>query len=283
MAVQSFISALKSLATFPLVWINGLFACMSILLVYFLYTQAGLVVSAAAALLVALIFPFFVAGTYGVILDNNKKHGAFMIYARYGYTRCLFPSILLSVMTLLLMNVMTSVLMMVGILPELAVYIGMFIVIPVIFFCYFADITAVRFNLRMGQAIKDSARRVMSGSLSITAFYLMNIAMFFTASFVMSGIFGIFGADSMAVLAQLNETQILSMTPDELAAVIITPEIINAFVLSLAITALLFVPFFIAYKAHYFSRLIAAQTSDAKKTVEADGEYDEKGRWFKYK
>ncbi|MDO5846378.1 MAG: hypothetical protein Q4Q04_05590, partial [Methanocorpusculum sp.] len=137
MAVQSFISAIKSLITLPLVWINGLFTCAAILLTYFIYIQAGLITAAAAGILMMLILPFFIAGTYGVILDNNKKRGAFIIYARYGYTRCLFPSILLCFMTLLLMNVLTTILVMAGVLPELAVYIGMFIVIPVIFFCYF--------------------------------------------------------------------------------------------------------------------------------------------------
>ncbi len=283
MAMQSLIEAVRSLVTIPIVWLNGLFACMAILLSYYVYLNGGIIFGIVTAILLLLLYPFFLAGTYGVILDGNKKRGAFMIYARYGYTRCLFPTILIVFLTWLLMNVLTYILALAGVSAELSVYIGMFVVIPIVFFSYFADITAIRHNLRMGQAIKDSTRRVMGGSLSITAFYLMNVALFFTASFIFSMLFSVFGADSIMALTRLNETQLLSLMPDELMALVMTPEIIWAMTLALAVTALIFMPLIIAYKAFFFKRLLVIPVPSAQPAEDADGEYDEKGRWFKYK
>jgi hypothetical protein len=268
----------------PHVWISGIFSALAILLTYYLAFTVSEVAGLAVMVIFFFAFPYILAGTYGVLIDNNKKKGAFKIYARYGFRRCLFPNILLVLLTWFLMNLATSLLLIFGVSPEMALYVSLFVVIPLVFFCYFADITAIRHNLTMGQAVKDSAKRVSAGSFSITAFYLMNIALLFFASFFMSFVMSFVGFEALMPLTELTEEAVASMPLEELTALVLTPEVIFATVISLAVTALVFVPFFVSFKTYFFKRMLTVYNGSAyHRPAEEEGEYDEKGRWFKYK
>ena len=284
MVFASLAEAVKAYGKMPHVWISGIFSALAILLTYYLAFTVNQTAGLAVLVIFFFAFPYVLAGTYGVLIDNNKKKGAFRIYARYGFRRCLFPNILLVLLTWFLMNLVTMLLLTFGVSAELALYISLFVVIPLVFFCYFADITAIRHNLTMGQAVKDSARRVALGSFSITVFYLMNIAVIFFASFVLSMVMSFVGFEALLPLAEMTEEALLALTPEELVTLVMTPEIIQASFVSLAITAFIFVPFFVSYKTYFFKRMLSVYNGSAvQHTAEEDGEYDEKGRWFKYK
>ncbi len=284
MVFTSLAQAVKAYGKMPLVWISGIFSALAILLTYYLAFTVSEVAGLAVMVIFFFAFPYILAGTYGVLIDNNKKKGAFKIYARYGFRRCLFPNILLVLLTWFLMNLATSLLLIFGVSPEMALYVSLFVVIPLVFFCYFADITAIRHNLTMGQAVKDSAKRVSAGSFSITAFYLMNIALLFFASFFMSLVMSFVGFEALMPLTELTEEAVASMPLEELTALVLTPEVIFATVISLAVTALVFVPFFVSFKTYFFKRMLTVYNGSAyHRPAEEEGEYDEKGRWFKYK
>ncbi|MBR5008837.1 MAG: hypothetical protein IKY09_07715 [Methanocorpusculum sp.] len=284
MVFTSLAQAVKAYGKMPLVWISGIFSALAILLTYYLAFTVSEVAGLAVMVIFFFAFPYILAGTYGVLIDNNKKKGAFKIYARYGFRRCLFPNILLVLLTWFLMNLATSLLLIFGVSPEMALYVSLFVVIPLVFFCYFADITAIRHNLTMGQAVKDSAKRVSAGSFSITAFYLMNIALLFFASFFMSFVMSFVGFEALMPLTELTEEAVASMPLEELTALVLTPEVIFATVISLAVTALVFVPFFVSFKTYFFKRMLTVYNGSAyHRPAEEEGEYDEKGRWFKYK
>ena len=284
MVFASLTQAVKAYVKMPHVWISGIFSALAILLTYYLAFTVSEVAGLAVMVIFFFAFPYILAGTYGVLIDNNKKKGAFKIYARYGFRRCLFPNILLVLLTWFLMNLATSLLLIFGVSPEMALYASLFVVIPLVFFCYFADITAIRHNLTMGQAVKDSAKRVSAGSFSITAFYLMNIALLFFASFFMSFVMSFVGFEALMPLTELTEEAVASMPLEELTALVLTPEVIFATVISLAVTALVFVPFFVSFKTYFFKRMLTVYNGSAyHRPAEEEGEYDEKGRWFKYK
>ncbi|HJJ79858.1 MAG TPA: hypothetical protein O0X74_03665 [Methanocorpusculum sp.] len=284
MVFASLTQAVKAYGKMPHVWISGIFSALAILLTYYLAFTVSEVAGLAVMVIFFFAFPYILAGTYGVLIDNNKKKGAFKIYARYGFRRCLFPNILLVLLTWFLMNLATSLLLIFGVSPEMALYVSLFVVIPLVFFCYFADITAIRHHLTMGQAVKDSAKRVSAGSFSITAFYLMNIALLFFASFFMSFVMSFVGFEALMPLTELTEEAVASMPLEELTALVLTPEVIFATVISLAVTALVFVPFFVSFKTYFFKRMLTVYNGSAyHRPAEEEGEYDEKGRWFKYK
>ena len=221
---------------------------------------------------------------YAMLISIALVMVLLLYYYRFSGLVAVISLILLVLLTWFLMNLVTMLLLTFGVSAELALYISLFVVIPLVFFCYFADITAIRHNLTMGQAVKDSARRVALGSFSITVFYLMNIAVIFFASFVLSMVMSFVGFEALLPLAEMTEEALLALTPEELVTLVMTPEIIQASFVSLAITAFIFVPFFVSYKTYFFKRMLSVYNGSAvQHTAEEDGEYDEKGRWFKYK
>ncbi|HJJ35537.1 MAG TPA: hypothetical protein O0X27_00010 [Methanocorpusculum sp.] len=347
------INAIAAYFKVPAVWATGLIAALGIMLVYATTTYVNVWIGIGVLLVVLNILPFFFAGIYGMILDGNTKKGAFSTYARYGYSRCLAPALFIFMICILLYVLLGP--------------FGLIVLIPVLFFIYFADITAMRHNLKTGQAIKDSARRARNGAVLVIIFYLGNVIACFLCSLFIDIIFSFtiqafVPANSLTSLTSLVEsaaetisqnlfaTNSLFATETPSANLILnlmdqlieTPGIMLALTTSLAAGALVFTPFFVAYKAYFFRDLLIAEATVAavvkaaqeraqqmnaenpsvnappttpsesptlspekpalqrlipetpkapeKPAVPAydphageDGEYDSKGRWFKYK
>ena len=111
----------------------------------------------------------------------------------------------------------------------------------------------------------------------------MNVVILFAASFAASFIWTILAADQLMPLMHMTESELLAMTPEQILALFAAPEIIFASFATLALCALVLVPLFTVYKAVYFKKtaVVAFPERQAEQAVE-EGEYDEKGRWYKY-
>ncbi len=281
MVLKSLGEAFGYLGKSPLVWTPGVAAAGIILLGYWLFQQIGILTASAVVFVLLFILPFLLAGTYGIISEETGSFSVFRRYAVTGYFRCLLPILLTFLLAYLFSQFIAYLLMLMGMSLMSAANIAMFIFIPVVFFCYFADVTAVVNNLRMFQSLKDSALRVMNGSFSIAVFYLVNVGILIVGSLAASFIWAALAADELLPLTQMTQEELLAMTQDELFAMMTSPEIVFASAMTLAVCALVLVPLFAAYKACYFKRtspfLMAAAAPP-----ETEGEYDEKGRWYKY-
>ncbi|HJJ41810.1 MAG TPA: hypothetical protein O0W90_00655 [Methanocorpusculum sp.] len=291
MALKSLGDTLRLLVITPYVWFTGIFAALSILLVYIVYQNLGIIAAVPVGVILLFILPSLMVGTYGIILENHGSPKVYFKYVRYGYLRCLFPFlfviIMWAVLTLLIKYIAAHFAVSIDIIS-----ISMITAIPIFFFCYFADISALINSGGIFKSIKESAVRVANGSFSVTAFYLFNISAFILMSIVFSIILSMFVIGSTDILTSFTESEILSMSQAELYSFaeasmndfFLTPEGLTSRIISLSICALFFFPFFVTYKACYFKRLItSAPINRQPNAAEADGEYDEKGRWFKYK
>jgi len=314
MALSPLIQAFKSYVQVPGVWLSGIICCLGILAIYLAFILGGTIPAFLVFLLVIFIVPFFFAGTYGVILDNNRKRGAFLVYGAYGYFKTLLPWLFLLLVMLVADLALNYFLLVAGLSPTWILVICCLIIFPFIFYFYFSDICAIRHNLRTWQALKTSARSVSHASFSVVAFYMVHILLIlFIILIVFNLMFSLFGdyevitAGFMDILNSYGVNDINSINPDavlqnmsdmsadniQLMAtsfidVLLSPEVIRALFFSLAFIALIFMPFLVSYKTYYYQKLliesaIRTQAAANDHTPEEDGEYDEKGRWFKYK
>jgi len=281
MALKSLSEALGLLVKKPLVWMPGLFAAFAILFTYYIYTLFGSTAAFPAAIALLVIFPAFLAGTYGIIVGDKSASSDFRRYAAYGYLRCLIPNLVVLMIGFVLSNTLTYILLMFGISVDLAFYYSIFLVIPLVFFFYFADISAMVNNLASFRALKDSALRVTTGSISVTAFYLFNVAIFFAASFIFSAVWSLLAVDTLTPISQMTEAEIMSLSQTELFALFTGPEIISSGCIALAICACVFVPIIVSYKACFFKRNLLKLPAQPSQESQ-QGTYDEKGRWYKY-
>lgn len=281
MALKSLSEALGLLVKKPLVWMPGLFAAFAIMFTYYMFTLFGSTAALACGIALLVIFPAFLAGTYGIIVGDKSASSDFRKYAAYGYFRCLIPNVVVLMIGFVLSNTLTYILLMLGISVDMAFYYSIFLIIPLVFFFYFADITAMVNNLAAFRALKDSALRVTTGSISVTAFYLFNVAIFFAASFIFSAVWSLLAIDALTPISQMTEAEILSLSQTELLALFTAPEIISSGFLALAFCACVFVPIVVSYKACFFKRnLLKLPAQPSQETQQ--GTYDEKGRWYKY-
>ncbi len=259
----------------------GLFAAFAIMFTYDMYTLFGVTAALACGIALLMIFPAFLAGTYGIIIGDKSASSDFRKYAAYGYFRCLIPNIVVFLIGYVLSNTLTYVLLMIGVSMYLAFYVSIFMIIPLVFFFYFADITAMVNNLAAFRAIKDSALRITTGSISVTAFYLFNVALIIAASFIFSAVWSLFAIDALTPISQMTEAEIMLLSQTELLVLFTAPEIISSGCLALAFCASVFVPIFVSYKTCFFKRNLLKLPAQPSQESQ-QGTYDEKGRWYKY-
>lgn len=290
MALKSFTDTLRLLVITPYVWISGIFSCLAILLTYFIYLNFGLTAAVVTSVISLFVFVAFLPGTYGVILENHGSPSVFLRYIKFGYLRCIFPVIFLVALVFIATDSVVYVLMDLGFDAGVYLYVIMFIAIPFLFFFYFADMTSLIGNGGLFKSLRESALRVMMGSYSITIFYIVNIAAFLLMYFVVSAIISVYAVGSMDFLFNLTDAEIISMSQTELVALaessvdtfLASDMAVFASVVAAAVCSLFFIPFFSTYKACFFKRMITTIPQAIKK-IEEDGEFDSKGRWFKYK
>ncbi|MDV0444404.1 hypothetical protein [Methanorbis rubei] len=290
MAIQSLGQAFGWLVKTPLVWLSGIASAAILMLGWYLYTEIGVNTAISVVLVLSFVLPALFAGTYGLIAENSTSPSLFGKYAVHGYFRCLLPILLTILIAWVIWQFIAYLLMAFGMNLMASTQTAMFILIPIIFFCYFADVTAVVNKLRMFQSIKDSFLRVMNGSIFTAIFYLMNVMILIASSFVASFIWTVLAADQLMPLVSMTESEVLAMTPEEILALFASPEVIFATFVTISLCALILVPLLTVYKAVYFKKTSPIQLPTREEVAaataavaEQEGEYDEKGRWYKYK
>ncbi|HJJ51102.1 MAG TPA: hypothetical protein O0X01_06250 [Methanocorpusculum sp.] len=281
MALKSLSEALGLLIKKPLVWMPGFFASFAILFTYYMYTIFDYSVAFAIGIGLLVMFPAFLAGTYGIIVGDKSTSSDFRKYAAYGYFRCLIPNLVIIMLGFLLSNTLTYILLMVGLSVDAALYFSIFLVIPLVFFFYFSDISAMVNNFPAFRALKDSAVKVTTGSVHITAFYLFNVALFFAASFIFTAIWSFLAVDALLPISQMTQGEILALSQTELVALFTAPEILSSGCIALAVCACIFVPLVVSYKACFFKRNLLKLETEPK-AEEQQGSFDKDGRWYKY-
>ncbi|HJK66518.1 MAG TPA: hypothetical protein O0X71_00995 [Methanocorpusculum sp.] len=281
MAVQSLGEAVGWMLRSPYVWLSGLWTAAILLISWYLYTNIGIMTAFSVAFVLAFVLPALIAGTYGIVAESESSFRVFRRYAVCCYFRQLLTSILVFLIAWVFSQFISYMLLVLGFGMGASMQVALFVFIPVIFFCYFADVTAVINEKRIFASVKDSFLRVANGSFSLAVFYLINIGLLILASFVLSLVFAVFAGDALLPVASMTEAELLSLSQEELLALMSAPEVVFAGFAAFAVCAVFFVPLFTLYKVCFFGRTAALVLPDMPPR-EPVGEYDEKGRWYKY-
>ncbi|HJK56343.1 MAG TPA: hypothetical protein O0X75_03945 [Methanocorpusculum sp.] len=281
MAVQSLGEAVGWMLRSPYVWLSGLWTAAVLLISWYLYTNIGIMTAFSVAFVLAFVLPALIAGTYGIVAESESSFRVFRRYAVCCYFRQLLTSILVFLIAWVFSQFISYMLLVLGFGMGASMQVALFVFIPVIFFCYFADVTAVINEKRIFASVKDSFLRVANGSFSLAVFYLINIGLLILASFVLSLVFAAVAGDALLPVASMTEAELLSLSQDELLAIMSAPEVVFAGFAAFAVCAVFFVPLFTLYKVCFFGKTSLLVLPDMPPR-EPVGEYDEKGRWYKY-
>ncbi len=276
MALASLRSALDLLRSPPF-WLPGLamgfFVAGTVVLQYF----AGLFIAERLFVLEMVTFPFFVAGLMELVRSGERSFSSFASGGISGYFRVLLPSLLILFAILLTILLILIPLMVLGIAEAALSFMALSVIITILFFTSFYDAAAVIEGRSVLDAIRRSIEFVLRHTRDSVIFYLVSIIISFLVFFGAMVLWTAVLYDRISPLASLNGTEIQAFTLEQLNALLGVDGIIITF-LFLVLAMAVSVSIIYGFKACLFRDL---SEGPAEEPVQ-NGEYDSKGRWYKY-
>ncbi len=279
MAIAELREALRLLARMPLLWLPGVAAGIFAAVIWLTFSFSGTFFAGRILVICGLVLLFFITGMLCMIRNDGGDIRAMVRDGSRYYFRVLLPLLVVIFMILLVFVLAILTFALAGTPPDasLVVFLSIGIMIPCIILTFFTDTAAVFEDRKVFGSIQRSIELV-SVNLSQVITFLV------TCAVVGFGIiFGLMVAWEACLYSQLepltrySEEQIQAFTPDQLVAMIGTGGIwVTAGILFIA--GLVLVPVLFSYKACFFRKL-AGRTVVIQQVA---GEYDSKGRWYKY-
>jgi hypothetical protein len=269
--------ALARMSDTPVLWIAGLYLGTLFAVDLLVPATGNTVLGGRIAFLGLCAFPFFLGGTYGALMGEGAGlHGYLESGAKYYFRVLLAGATILAAagITILLLLVPFTLL---GGTPQEFLPVALFGVgIPFAYFTYFSDTAAVLEDRKVLDSIRRSVEFVTGRPGKTAAFYLVNLAFAFLALLFAGLLWSFIIADRIQPLVEANQTFLVNMTATQIVEIIGIPGLeagaaIGFGMVTLGTTLLL------CFKACFYRRAAIAGPAPA-----AQGEFDEKGRWYRY-
>ena len=272
--------ALGLLLRIPVLWVPGLVTGLLAAVLLLIFNTQGSFFASRLILIFSLIAVFFLAGSYAVIRNGNGSIRELFTGGIQYLFRVLLPMLVIIFCTLILVALVMISLSFGGV-PANPEFMGVFsicILVPVAFLTVFFDTAAVFEDRQIFDAIRRSIELVAAQSVKVLKFYVISAVVFFGITFSLMIIWEAALYDKLEPLTRFNETQIAEFNPDQLAGMIgADGTVITAVCLFVGFLVLL--PILSTYKACFFRSLTRGSISIDQQIT---GEYDSKGRWYKY-
>jgi hypothetical protein len=283
MAVAEFKEALQLLGRSPALWIPGLVAGGFAALIWILVMLSGTFFAGRLVVVAGLIIVLFIKGMLALIKENGSGPGALVRNGIRYYFRVLLPMLVIvfGILLVFFLLVATFGLIGTGANPELLGGVTFGVMIPVMIFTFFFDTAAVFEDRPVFSAIRRSIELVALHFTEVIAYFIISAITMFCILFPLMIIWEAFQYDKIEPLTRYTEAQIQAITPDQLIALIGKDSMgITAAVLFIA--GFLLIPVLYSYKACFFRKLAGTTGGAIPVEQQVVGEYDSKGRWYKY-
>ncbi len=196
------------------------------------------------------------------------------------YFRVLLPGIVIlfaALITALLLIIPLSLIGTPG--SAMGLYAGILlgVGVPFIFLMYFYDAVAVFEQEKVFESIRRSIELTMNHTGLVVKFFLVNIAILLIGFFIIFMVWTMMFFDKLTPLTTMNATEIQTITPEYFTSLLGADGIFITSII-FAVGALVLVTVLYTYKACFYK--VLSGTTPVVAAVQ--GEFDEKGRWYKY-
>ncbi|MDD5142925.1 hypothetical protein [Methanoregula sp.] len=280
MPVAEFREACGLLLRMPVLWIPGVVGGLCAAFIWLLFILSGAFFAGRFVVITGLIVLFFIAGMLAVIRQNEGSMGTLTGGARQYFFRVLLPLLVVLFMILLVYILVMLTLTLIGIPsdPALLVFLSFGVAIPSILMTLFSDTAAVFENRKVFESIQRSVDIVSQNTGKVISFVLISALASAAILFSLMIVWEALLFDKLEPLTHYTEEQLRTFTPDQLLTMIGSDGTwVTAGVIFLA--GLILIPLLMSYKACFFRKLAAGSTVMIQQVT---GEYDSKGRWYKY-
>jgi hypothetical protein len=268
------------LGRMPLLWVTGIIGGIVAAVLWILFNIAGIFFTSRLFILAALILLFFIVGTLALIKENTGDLRALVTGGITYYFRVLIPLLVILFMLALIFMLLIVTFGFTGTSPDpsFVAVLTICVMVPTLMLTFFFDMAAVFEDYKVFESIQRSTTLVSANVMEVLAFYLLSALASFTIIFGLMIVWEAALYDKIKPLAEYNQTQIQAFTAEQLMGMI-GPDGIWITAIVLFVGGLVLVPFFISFKACFYQKL----ANSAPTTIQqVTGEYDSKGRWYKY-
>lgn len=275
MTFKSLSGAAGLLRRHPVLWSVGIVMGVLAVIDLVIPLYGGTFYAEPLALLQFLVMPFLAGGVYGTIRANSFSAGEFLQSGKTYYFRILLPALLIFfavILTAFLLAIPLTLLGAGAASGTMPLLLG--VLVSIVFFTFFYDTVAVFEETNVFESIRRSVEFVMNNLGSVLVFYLVNIVVLVGIGFAALVAIAALLVDRLEPLTRLDPAELQAVTPQDLLGLIGT-EGIWTIAAVYAVVIVLLAAFIYAYKASFFR-------DHAASVPIQQGEYDEKGRWYKY-
>jgi hypothetical protein len=283
MAIAELKEALILLKRLPVLWTPGIAGGLLAAALWVTFNLNGTFFAGRLMIISGLALLVFTTGMLSVIRDNEGNLTALLAGGIKYYFRVLLPLIVI-ISGVFLVSILFMITFGLFGISDISILTALTIgfMIPTMIVTFFYDTAAIFEERRVFDSIRRSIRLVFSHLNEVIVFLFICLLIFIGIVFALMIVWEAFLFDTLEPISRYNETQLQSFTPEQLITMIgPTGMWITAVILFIGVFLLL--PILYSYKACFFKK-IAGETSGGTIITQqpTTGEYDSKGRWYKY-
>ncbi|MDD1708410.1 MAG: hypothetical protein LUQ33_04475 [Methanoregulaceae archaeon] len=272
-SLRSAIGLLRS----PAAWLPGLalggIAATFVVTQYFL----GLFIAERLLIILLVLMPFFMAGLLGMVKTGETGIQSFLSGGISGYFRLLLPSLLILFAIIVTTFLLLIPLLALGIGGQALVFMVLTCGLSILFFTFFYDTAAVFEVKTVFESIRRSVEFVIRTTHSCMIFYLTSLVIGCAIALVTLLFWTVSLYDRLVTISSLTAEEMQTFTLEQLNALLGQDGIIITALFFFAGIALSFSLLY-AFKAFFYRHYTGMDETQK----ELQGEYDSKGRYYKY-
>ena len=280
MAITELKEAILLLKRMPSLWIPGIVGGILAAALWVTLNLSGTFFASRLLVIFGLVLLLFTTGML-VIIRNNEGDLRTMLAGgiRY-YFRVLLPQLIIIFGVMLIFTLVMVTFSLIGASSDISMVTALTFgfMIPIVLLTFFYDTAAVFEERKVFESIQRSIQLVMTHISDVITFLLVCAAISIGIIFILMIIWEAFLYDRLEPITLYNETQLQTFTPDQLIA-LIGPGGMWITAIILFIGVFLILPLLYTYKACFFRKLARGAVINQQPTT---GDYDSKGRWYKY-
>jgi hypothetical protein len=280
MAITELKEAITLLKRMPSLWVPGIVGGILAAALWVTLNLSGTFFAGRLLVIFGLVLILFTTGMLVVIRNNEGDLRTMLAGGIRYYFRVLLPQLIILFSVMLIFTLVMVTFGLIGASSDISMVIALTFgfMIPTVLLTFFYDTAAVFEEKKVFDSIRRSVQLVMTQINEVIAFLFVCAAISIGIIFVLMIIWEAFLYDKLEPITRYNETQLQTFTPDQLIA-LIGPGGMWVTAIILFIGVFLLLPLLYTYKACFFRKLARGATIIQQQTT---GEYDSKGRWFKY-
>ena len=279
MAIAELKEALTLLVRMPVLWIPGVTGGLLAAALWITLNLYDTFFAARLTVISVLVLFFFTTGMLTIMRNNEGDLKSFFSGGFRYYFRVLLPQIVIVSIIVLIFILLTITFSLIGI-SDISIVTAFTIgfTIPTFIATFFYDTAAIFEDMRVFDSLRRSVQLVFAHMNKVLVFLFIYLVVFFGIVVALMVIWEASLFAKLEPLMRYNATQLQSFGPEQLIAMI-GPEGMWITALFLFIGMFLLLPILYCYKACFFKKLAGTTIITQQPT---NGEYDSKGRWYKY-